>query len=34
MPDLVSADRSVPLFLAINECCGTALPAFSQGVDL
>jgi hypothetical protein len=34
MPDLVSADGSVTLFLAINECCGTALPAFSQGVDL
>ena len=34
VPDLVSADGSIPLFFAINECCGTALPAFSQGVDL
>jgi|TARA_B110000263_G_scaffold242164_1_gene247320 hypothetical protein len=32
--DLVAADGSISLFLAINKSCGTALPAFSQGVDL
>ena len=34
MPDLVSADGSVTLFLAINEGHGTNLPSFSQGADL
>ena len=34
MPDLVSADGSITLFLAINECHRTNLPSFSQGADL
>ena len=34
MPDLVSANGSITLFLAINECHGTNLPSFSQGTHL
>ena len=34
MPDLVSADGSITLFLAINECHRTNLPSFSQGTHL
>ena len=34
VPNLVSADSPISLFLAVNEGHGTNLPSFSQGADL
>ena len=34
VPNLVSADSPISLFLAVNEGHGTNLPSFSQGTHL